>query len=78
MLSHVLICVGGPFGVRSRTDRRCIIPDICHGRHGHVRVNFFWPGPLNSDLRLFWPFQLIFSSFIIFIKSSFKVWLMDG
>ena len=18
------------------------IPDICHGRHGHVRVNFFW------------------------------------
>ena len=19
------------------------IPDICHGRHGHVRVNFFWP-----------------------------------
>ena len=20
-----------------------IIPDICHGRHGHVRVIFFWP-----------------------------------
>ena len=20
-----------------------LIPDICHGRHGHVRVNFFWP-----------------------------------
>ena len=19
------------------------IPDICHGRHRHVRVNFFWP-----------------------------------
>ena len=19
------------------------IPDICHGRHGHTRVNFFWP-----------------------------------
>ena len=19
------------------------IPDICHGRHGHVRVNFFLP-----------------------------------
>ena len=19
-----------------------MIPDICHGRHGHVRVNFFW------------------------------------
>ena len=19
------------------------IPDICHDRHGHVRVNFFWP-----------------------------------
>ena len=19
------------------------IPHICHGRHGHVRVNFFWP-----------------------------------
>ena len=20
-----------------------VIPHICHGRHGHVRVNFFWP-----------------------------------
>ena len=19
------------------------IPDICHGRHGNTRVNFFWP-----------------------------------
>ena len=26
----------GPIHVRN-------IPDICHGRHGHVRVNFFWP-----------------------------------
>ena len=20
-----------------------LIPDICHGRHGYTRVNFFWP-----------------------------------
>ena len=20
-----------------------LIPDICHGRHRHIRVNFFWP-----------------------------------
>ena len=23
---------------------KCVtIPDICHGRHGHAHVNFFWP-----------------------------------
>ena len=21
----------------------CIIPHICHERHGYTRVNFFWP-----------------------------------
>ena len=26
------------------------IPDICHGRHGHVRVNFFWPVEIFTDL----------------------------
>ena len=25
------------------SDYGGIIPHICHGRHGHVRVNFFWP-----------------------------------
>ena len=26
------------------------IPHICHGRHGHVRVNFFWPVLIFTDL----------------------------
>ena len=24
-------------------DQPTAIPDICHGRHGHTHVNFFWP-----------------------------------
>ena len=35
-------------------------------------------GPLKSDLELFWPFRAIYSKYIIFTKSSFKVWSMDG
>ena len=35
-------------------------------------------GPLKSDLGLFWPFRAIYSRYLIFTKSSFKVWLMDG
>ena len=35
-------------------------------------------GPLKSDLGLFWPFRAIYSRYIIFTKSSFKVWSMDG
>ena len=23
-------------------DQPTAIPDICHGRHGHTRVDFFW------------------------------------
>ena len=34
-------------------------------------------GPLKSDLGLFWPFRAIYSRYIIFTKSSFKVWLME-
>ena len=34
-------------------------------------------GPLESDLGIFWPFQAIYSRYIIFTKSSFKVWLME-
>ena len=35
-------------------------------------------GPLKSDLGLFWPFRAIYSRYMIFTKSSFKVWFMDG
>ena len=31
-------------------------------------------GPLKSDLGLFWPFRAIYSRYIIFTKSMFKVW----
>ena len=26
------------------------IPDICHERHEYVRVNFFWPVKIFTDL----------------------------
>ena len=35
-------------------------------------------GPLKSDLGLFWPFRAIYPRYLIFTKSSFKVWFMDG
>ena len=35
-------------------------------------------GPLKSDLGLFWPFWAIYSRYLIFTKSSFKLWSMDG
>ena len=35
-------------------------------------------GPLKSDLGLFWPFRAFYSRYIIFTKSRFKVWSMDG
>ena len=35
-------------------------------------------GPLKSDLGLFWPYRAIYPRYLIFTKSSFKVWLMDG
>ena len=35
-------------------------------------------GPLKLDFGLFWPFRAIYSRYLIFTKSSFKVWSMDG
>ena len=29
---------------------RLVIPDICHERHKYVRVNFFWPVYIFTDL----------------------------
>ena len=35
-------------------------------------------GPLKSDLELFCPFRAIYSRYMIFTKSSFKVKSIDG
>ena len=36
-----LLCVAVPTEFSSKT--LTCIPDICHGSHGYIRVNFFWP-----------------------------------
>ena len=47
--ARLVLCQGNKSQTIQIFVLRCIellimyIPDICHGRHGHTRVNFFWP-----------------------------------
>ena len=45
---HHLVSVLMFYGVSD--DAILAIPDICHGRTDDVRVNFFWPVKIFTDL----------------------------
>ena len=45
-LSGCFMCVNKPWPYKGST----LIPHICHGSHGYIRVNLFWSVYIFTDL----------------------------